>query len=315
MPIKKLSAVAVLALAAPAVAQVGTVPINLAVDPFAGGDNEFQFTATINSLFGSDAGSSDTVITGTQRANVTIDAATGVVSALQFTGGRTFVRDFTIMTNSVDLTADDVEGSIRSGTLAVNSGGGFDFGGSTLTFDDGELRAGTLGSRDLSSEPLDLTPRPGTSGSVTSTSLGGRRYEINVSGLLAFDDTTVFDNNFNSVDLRGSGFYSATGEIDFGPVRQPGDANGDGSVTIADFAILRSEFGADCGQFFGCSADFNEDGTVNIADFAILRANFGNSVSPAELAEADAWAASVVPEPTTLGLLAAAGIGLVRRRR
>ena len=88
-----------------------------------------------------------------------------------------------------------------------------------------------------------------------------------------------------------------------------GDANLDGSVTIADFAVLRANFG---GDGFFTTGDFDLDGAVTIADFALLRANFGGSV--AQAAEMDAWAAAV-PEPAGVGLLAAGATALVRRRR
>ena len=54
-----------------------------------------------------------------------------------------------------------------------------------------------------------------------------------------------------------------------------GDANNDGVVSIADFAILRANFGG--GSLFS-QGDFNYDSQVSIADFALLRANFGLSV-------------------------------------
>ena len=91
-----------------------------------------------------------------------------------------------------------------------------------------------------------------------------------------------------------------------------GDANDDGAVTIADFAILRANFGAD--KLVGAwdLGDFDLDGAVTIADFALLRANFGTA-TPGEAAAMDAWAASV-PEPASLAPLAAAGLALARRR-
>ena len=89
-----------------------------------------------------------------------------------------------------------------------------------------------------------------------------------------------------------------------------GDADLDGAVTIADFAVLRANFGGDAAYF--TTGDFDGDGGVTIADFALLRANFGGSVG--EAAGLDAWAAAAVPEPAGLALLAAGGLGLARRR-
>ncbi len=93
----------------------------------------------------------------------------------------------------------------------------------------------------------------------------------------------------------------------------PGDANDDGTVSILDFAVLRSNFGQ-IGLSGASIGDFNFDGVVSILDFAILRGNFGNSVSASDLAMADAWAASVVPEPATAGVVAMGGLLLLRRR-
>ncbi len=56
-----------------------------------------------------------------------------------------------------------------------------------------------------------------------------------------------------------------------------GDANGSRSVNLADFGVLRSNFGQAGGLL--SRADFNLDGLVNLADFGILRANFGQSVA------------------------------------
>ncbi|MEM1011809.1 MAG: hypothetical protein AAGI46_06265 [Planctomycetota bacterium] len=97
----------------------------------------------------------------------------------------------------------------------------------------------------------------------------------------------------------------------------PGDANLDGTVDLADFGILRANFGLSAGDFpipqFRL-ADFNGDATVDLADFGILRANFGSS-APSDVAALDAWYASVVPEPATASIVSLAGLTLLRRRR
>lgn len=51
-----------------------------------------------------------------------------------------------------------------------------------------------------------------------------------------------------------------------------GDVNGDNTINITDFLILRANFGT-----AHAGADLNKDGTVNIADFLILRRGFGMS--------------------------------------
>ena len=55
-----------------------------------------------------------------------------------------------------------------------------------------------------------------------------------------------------------------------------GDANRDRVVDLADFVILRNNFGT--GETTFSQGDFDYDGTVDLADFVILRNNFGQTV-------------------------------------
>jgi hypothetical protein len=81
-----------------------------------------------------------------------------------------------------------------------------------------------------------------------------------------------------------------------------GDTNLNGSVTIADFSRLASNFNSP-GRW--TDGDFNFDNFVGIADFAALAANF-NRVLPSDLP------GSRVPEPMAAPLLIA--VGLLARR-
>ncbi len=80
-----------------------------------------------------------------------------------------------------------------------------------------------------------------------------------------------------------------------------GDSDLNGSVEFADFLTLSSSFGQAGGWGSG---DFDGNGSVEFADFLALSRNFGGSA-----------AASAVPEPDAVSLLAMAGlIGLYQTR-
>ncbi len=77
----------------------------------------------------------------------------------------------------------------------------------------------------------------------------------------------------------------------------PGDFNGDGIVNFRDYIILEGNFGETNATF--SMGDANGDTVVTFKDYIILEANFNKSS---------------VPEPTTIGLLIAGGLALLRRK-
>ncbi|MEM1012113.1 MAG: PEP-CTERM sorting domain-containing protein [Planctomycetota bacterium] len=114
-------------------------------------------------------------------------------------------------------------------------------------------------------------------------------------------------------DVTDSDMDSLLGNV-FETVR--GDADLNGTVDLADFGILRANFGTDAGWAGG---DFDGDGSVSLADFGLLRSSFGFDRETGDRAGSltfPAALAATVPEPTSLGLLLCGGLmGLRRRRR
>jgi uncharacterized membrane protein len=84
--------------------------------------------------------------------------------------------------------------------------------------------------------------------------------------------------------------------------RRQGDFNADGVVNIADYTVWRDYVG----QYTGGLADSNGDGWVNQADLVTWRTNFGRALG--------SLFPFSIPEPTTATLLAAAFLGVSRRR-
>jgi len=76
----------------------------------------------------------------------------------------------------------------------------------------------------------------------------------------------------------GGGTYRTDESLGAGTVtvRLLGDANGDGSVTVTDFSVWKSQNGQ-TGE--GLAGDFNGDGQVTVTDFSLWKANNGKTVS------------------------------------
>jgi CubicO group peptidase (beta-lactamase class C family) len=88
-----------------------------------------------------------------------------------------------------------------------------------------------------------------------------------------------------------------------------GDADRDGDVDLADFTLLRNNFGTVPGRFVG--GDLDGNAIVDLADFTILRNHFGEVL---ELPLLDTWYAATVPEPI-VGVAATVGLVAMRRQR
>ncbi|MFO0898513.1 MAG: PEP-CTERM sorting domain-containing protein [Pirellulales bacterium] len=98
------------------------------------------------------------------------------------------------------------------------------------------------------------------------------------------DDAKVFLGSDWIIDLRD------------GP--RAGDTNFDGAIDLADFGILKQNFGIGVWRDQG---DLDDNDRVDLSDFGILKANFGKG-------------ASAVPEPSTLFLATLALFALACRR-
>ena len=90
---------------------------------------------------------------------------------------------------------------------------------------------------------------------------------------------------------------------------QDGDANGDYTVNEADMALLLAQFGS--AYDLSLTADFTGDGFVDLADFVILRANWGLTSEAPTASDLP----NVTPEPATMTMLALGGLLALRRRR
>lgn len=116
-------------------------------------------------------------------------------------------------------------------------------------------------------------------------------------------------NNFAYETEPGVGILAG----DIGSTGVPGDFNNDGATNAADFTVWRDNLGAtfsvDAENPLFANGDNTGDseGVVDDTDYLFWSDNYGATATPS--------AVSGVPEPATLGLLAAGAIGLPLLRR
>ena len=237
-------------------------------------------------------GTGSTTLSGAISGSGTITAVgAGNVS---LSGANTYTG-----TTTVNKTGGALVLSTAAQTVVLTGSGGADIRSGGLVFDGGD--AATIRGLLAGSFTAATTPGVMDSGqlrSSTATAKRGLGYAV---------------INGNQVLVKAAFF---------------GDADLDGGVSINDFNALAGNFGQSTGKAW-VDGDFDYDGGVSINDFNLLAGNFGLTLPAGSdgfaglLAFAAAHndlaafeAVTGVPEPTSLGLIAAgATLGLRRRRR
>ena len=132
---------------------------------------------------------------------------------------------------------------------------------------------------------------------------GSRTGQFNT---LTFDNSSIPGLTFD-VDYR-------PGTVTLVPSALDGDINFDAAVDFGDLAFLAPQYGVVDGWTW-IQGDFNNDGLVNMADLDLMAINFGISPTSSPLGLTSADLAAIIPEPTTLSLLALGMLMVCRRRR
>lgn len=113
----------------------------------------------------------------------------------------------------------------------------------------------------------------------------------------------------------GATYATYAGELLHALQPKPGDTDGDGDVDLIDLGHLATHYETTEGAIWA-HGDFDGDGDVDLVDLGTLAGNYGYGVPAPLNFVADAASYDLVPEPTTLLCLLAAGVfGLLPRRR
>ncbi len=109
-----------------------------------------------------------------------------------------------------------------------------------------------------------------TAGPLESGSLADGRYTLTINALQVDNGFYKLDGDCNGI---GGDNYQIVGTPTNGLFRLFGDADGDGTISTADFIQFRLAFGGSSTMF-----DFDNDGSVAVSDFIQFRLRFGGSI-------------------------------------
>jgi hypothetical protein len=197
-------------------------------------------------------------------------------------------------------------GSQDGHVLDLNADGDRDIGrlnGSGVSADSFVPRSGSMTmcttSSDLPFATFDWTVTGIQTSGTIATTITCVPYMMTHGGVLYYIDG-VFKSGFDATTPPGGG-GTGVSVTAAAPTPFPGDANGDGTVNIADLSKVLTNYDKTGMQW--ADGDFNGDNTVNISDLSNVLTNYDKT------AGSSAAGIEAVPEPSTLPLTASGVAG------
>jgi autotransporter-associated beta strand protein len=264
------------------------------------GPANYNGTTTVTQdllIFG--GGQNDSIGAITGAGNVQVDPGTNVTSngvnlaSLIVSGTHTIRANGTVSsTSKIGTLAIDGIPTAWNGKLEINN--------NALIV---QTDQGTANKSDVISALNDqvLDGSKGTANGITSASvLADPTHKVTVvvdNGLLGLTSFNGVPVNSASVLVEATYF---------------GDSNLDRKVDVTDLGTLATNYGKSVPNGI-LQGDFNGDGKVDVTDLGLLATDYGLGTSGGGFTLAGA--ASAVPEPASLAVLAMGGAALLARRR